>query len=52
MGLIDLVKQAGAKVAGVGICVEKSFQGGREELEKWMLMCIQSVESFHLNRMK
>ena len=34
MGLIDLVKQAGAKVAGVGICVEKSFQGGREELEK------------------
>lgn len=34
MGLINLVEQAGAKVAGVGICVEKSFQEGREKLEK------------------
>lgn len=34
MGLIDLVEQAEGKVAGVGICVEKSFQEGREKLEK------------------
>lgn len=33
LGLVDLVKQAGAKVAGVGICVEKSFQEGRGALE-------------------
>lgn len=34
IGLIDLVNQAGGKVAGIGICVEKSFQEGRGELEK------------------
>ena len=32
LGLIDLVKQAGAEVVGVGICVEKSFQPGRQRL--------------------
>lgn len=30
MGLVDLVQQAGAKVAGVGICIEKSFQSGHQ----------------------
>lgn len=33
MGLIDLVEQAEAEVVGVGICVEKSFQPGRQKLE-------------------
>lgn len=33
LGLIDLVKQAGATVVGVGICIEKSFQEGRQRLE-------------------
>lgn len=33
LGLIDLVRQAGGSVAGVGICVEKSFQDGRGILE-------------------
>ncbi|WRP04694.1 xanthine phosphoribosyltransferase [Rossellomorea aquimaris] len=28
LGLIDLVKQAGAQVAGIGIVIEKSFQTG------------------------
>jgi xanthine phosphoribosyltransferase len=28
LGLIDLVKQAGAHVAGIGIVIEKSFQDG------------------------
>ena len=27
-GLIDVVKQANAEVAGVGICIEKSYQDG------------------------
>lgn len=34
LGLIDLVKQAGAEVVGVGICIEKSFQSGRALLEE------------------
>ena len=33
MGLIDLCNQAGAKVIGVGIVIEKSFQGGRKRIE-------------------
>lgn len=33
LGLIDLVNQAGGEVAGVGICVEKSFQPGRQKLD-------------------
>ncbi len=34
LGLIDLVEQANAEVVGVGICVEKSFQPGRQRLEE------------------
>ncbi|MFS0781442.1 xanthine phosphoribosyltransferase [Bacillus sp. 1P06AnD] len=30
LGLIDIVKQAGAEPVGVGIVIEKSFQEGRE----------------------
>ena len=33
LGLIDLCNQAGAKVVGVAVAVEKGFQGGREKLE-------------------
>lgn len=43
MGLVDLVAQAGATVAGVGICVEKSFQPGRERLERAGLDVYASV---------
>lgn len=32
-GLIDVVKQAGAEVVGVGIVIEKGFQNGRANLE-------------------
>ncbi len=31
-GLCDLCRQAGATVAGIGVCVEKSFQPGHEKL--------------------
>jgi len=34
LGLIDLIEQAGASCAGVGICVEKSFQKGRDLLDE------------------
>lgn len=32
LGLVDLCRQAGAKVNGIGIVIEKSFQDGRELL--------------------
>lgn len=32
LGLVDLVEQAEAEVAGIGICVEKSFQPGRQRI--------------------
>lgn len=33
-GIADLCQQAGAKIEGMGFIIEKSFQHGREELEK------------------
>ncbi|MEW4353705.1 xanthine phosphoribosyltransferase [Streptococcus pneumoniae] len=32
-GLIEMIEQAGAKVEGIGIVIEKSFQDGRKLLE-------------------
>ncbi|MCR4842186.1 MAG: xanthine phosphoribosyltransferase [Eubacterium sp.] len=31
-GLLDICSQAGANVAGIGICIEKRYQGGGDEL--------------------
>lgn len=33
LGLVELCRQAGAKVEGIGIVIEKSFQNGRQLLE-------------------
>lgn len=33
IGALSLMEQAGAKVAGIGILIEKAFQNGRKELE-------------------
>lgn len=33
-GLVDLIEQSGAETVGIGICIEKSFQPGRERLEE------------------
>ena len=33
LGLIDLCNQAGSSIIGVGIVIEKGFQGGRKKLE-------------------
>ncbi|MCK5759289.1 MAG: xanthine phosphoribosyltransferase [Clostridiales bacterium] len=33
-GLLDISKQAGAHVAGIGIVIEKGFQGGGDKLRK------------------
>ncbi|MEL1136571.1 xanthine phosphoribosyltransferase [Desulfitobacterium sp. THU1] len=34
MGLLDLLNQSGATVAGIGIAIEKGFQGGRQLIEE------------------
>ena len=34
MGLIDLVKSAGAELSGIGIVIEKSFQDGGKKLRE------------------
>lgn len=33
-GLIELIEQAGATLCGVGMCVEKAYQGGGEEIRR------------------
>jgi xanthine phosphoribosyltransferase len=39
-GLVELCQQAGAEVDGIGIVIEKSFQDGRELLEKMNLRVV------------
>lgn len=34
MGMIELARQAGATIAGMGFIIEKAFQGGAEQLQK------------------
>jgi xanthine phosphoribosyltransferase len=34
MGLIDICHQAGATVEGIGICIEKDYQKGHEQIAK------------------
>ncbi|MHC5267986.1 xanthine phosphoribosyltransferase [Enterococcus sp. LJL98] len=48
-GLIELCQQAGASVEGLGILIEKSFQDGRELLEK---MGIQVVSLARIESLK
>ncbi|MEA4849288.1 MAG: xanthine phosphoribosyltransferase [Clostridiaceae bacterium] len=49
-GLADIVRQAGAEVAGVGVVIEKGFQKGREVLQQKgirieALAIIKSIEN-------
>lgn len=48
--LTDIVKQSGAKLAGVSVAIEKGFQGGGDELRKkginlYSLAIIDSMEN-------
>ncbi|WP_413473693.1 xanthine phosphoribosyltransferase [Streptococcus parauberis] len=45
-GLIEIISQAGASIAGVGIVIEKSFQDGRQVIEN------QGVRVTSLSRIK
>ncbi|MGT2932647.1 xanthine phosphoribosyltransferase [Streptococcus catagoni] len=56
-GLIEIIKQAGSKVLGVGIVIEKSFQDGRQLLESLgvevtSLARIKNFENGQLNFME
>lgn len=52
MGLIDLCKQAGANVEGIGIVIEKSFQEGGAKIRKMgiPLLSLAKIKSFQENR--
>jgi len=52
LGLCNLVEQAGAIVAGIGIVIEKSFQPGRKKLlEKGYDLCsLIRIKSLNNNR--
>ena len=50
-GLLDVCQQAGASVAGIGICIEKGFQPGGGELrrEGYKLASLAIVDNFLYN---
>ena len=45
-GIIDLCRQAGAEIAGMGFIIEKVFQGGGDYLKS------QGIDVYSLARMK
>ena len=56
LGLIDIVKQAGCEIAGIGIVIEKSFQQGAQKLKDAgyrleSLARIKSLESWNITFM-
>jgi xanthine phosphoribosyltransferase len=53
-GLIQIVRDAGAKVAGVGIAIEKGFESGRKAVEELgvRVESLAIIESMEDNRIK
>lgn len=51
-GLIDIAKQAGAKIAGIGIAIEKGFQEGGKRLREdgYDLKSLSIIESLEDNK--
>ncbi|MDZ5471246.1 xanthine phosphoribosyltransferase [Bacillus sp. 31A1R] len=49
LGLANIVEQAGAKVSGIGIVIEKSFQEGRMKLEEagYRVESLARIQSLH-----
>ena len=50
-GLISIIDQAGATVAGIGIAIEKAYQGGGDELraQGYRIESLASIESMSDN---
>ena len=53
-GLIEIVKKSGAKIAGVGIVIEKAFQNGRKYVvdENIPIVSLVRIESLENNEIK
>ncbi len=45
LALASMVEEAGGRVCGMGFCVEKSFQGGRERLSGYRVVSLAVVDS-------
>ena len=54
IGLLDLVRQSGAKCVGLGAVVEKEWQGGEKRLEDlgYIVESLAIVQSLHDNDIK
>ena len=55
LGIIDLCRQAGAEIVGMGFIIEKEFQGGRKVLAEAGMKRIESlaiIESLDNNQVK
>lgn len=55
LGIIDLFRQAGAKIVGMGFIIEKEFQQGRKVLQEAGIQRIESlaiIESLENNQIK
>ena len=55
LGIIDLCRQAGAKIVGMGFIIEKEFQQGRKVLKEAGIQRIESlaiIESLENNQIK
>ena len=52
LGLLEMCQQAGAKVVGVAVVIEKIFQGGRSKLEKLGIKVFAgaSIKAFENNK--
>ena len=50
-GMISICEQAGAKIGGIGICIEKGFQPGGDEIRKkgYSLERLEIIESMDEN---
>ena len=49
LGLIDILNQAGAEIAGAGICIEKEFQDGGRIIRD-MGIALKSLAIISLNQ--
>ena len=53
-GLAELVRQAGARVAGIGVCIEKGFQPGGQKLrnEGYRVVSLATVTGIENGRLQ
>ena len=53
-GLLDISRQAGAKVSGIGVVIEKGFQGGGDQLRSagYNVQSLAIIDSMENNTVK